>query len=500
MRSRSLTDRTISGLVWTLSGAATQALLSLLVLVTLARLLKPGDFGVIGAAFIVIAFSNVIGQLGIGGAIVQLRNLDRADIHVAFTLSIAVALAIAAVVIAIAANIAQFFAMPELKAPLRLLALAFPVAALAVVGQGLLQRELNFKRIAAIDCISYGIGYGVVGVSLAVIGWGMWALAWAHLVQVLVNTSLVLLSKPTSIGISFSGPQVRRILHFGAGLSLARVANYIANQGDNLVVGKWLGAEALGIYGRAYQFLVMPANLMGNMFDKVLFAALATLQDDTHRLARAFARATSILAMLMLPLTGFLIVLAPEIVWLVLGPEWMGVVTPFRVLCAVLVFRTSYKLGHSLARATGAVYETAWRQAVYAAAVIVGAISGLVWGLSGVAVGVAIAIIINYLLTLQLSLTLVHMSWLDIVRIHARYVVLTVVLSASAYLAKFFAQVQEAGPGSILTLACVITFCVLILFWFFFRNSLGEDAAWLEANARERLSTAVGRLRIGKHY
>src|SRR5687768_658928 len=117
--SPSLTDRTIAGLAWAFSGAAIQALLSLLVLGALARLLRPIDFGVIGAALIVIALTQIVSQLGIGSAIVQRRNLERSHIHVGFTLSIATTLSVGIVVAFLAPTIADFFRMPDLEAVVR---------------------------------------------------------------------------------------------------------------------------------------------------------------------------------------------------------------------------------------------------------------------------------------------------------------------------------------------------------------------------------------------
>jgi O-antigen/teichoic acid export membrane protein len=496
MSTRSLTDRTITGLAWAFSGAATQSLLTLIILATLARLLRPADFGVIGAGLVVIAFSQVIGQLGVGAAIVQRHTVEDSHVAVGFTLSTGLGFAIGIGVFALAPAFAVFFGMPALEPAIRGLAIIFPVTGLAVVGHALLQREMGFRKIAAIDFLSYALGYGALGVGLAFSGWGLWALVWAHVGQATLNALLVLLVKPCSVRFALNAKTAGALLYFGSGFSLARVGNYVANQGDSLVIGKCLGAESLGIYGRAYQFLMMPANFIGNIFDKVLFPAMVSVQGDRDRLTRAFARATGAAAMLTLPLTGLLLVLAPEIVWLLLGPDWVQVVTPFRILCLVLVFRTGYKVGHSLARAVGAVYETAWRQWVYAAAVVAGAWFGTSNGLGGVAVGVATAIALNFVLTLQLSLRLVNASWTELVRAHARYIALACATSLLAYLLKLLLETQGVRPMWVFTTVCGGTAIGAIFIWLCFRRFFGEEGTWLESIAKDRLRAAASRLGI----
>src|SRR5690606_4465530 len=91
--------------------------------------------------------------------------------------------------------------------------------------------------------------------------------------------------------VAFSKQAASQLLHFGAGFSLARIANYLANQGDNLIVGRFLGADALGIYGRSYQFVMIPANLIGSVLDRVLFPAMASVQQDVGRLGAVYLRA-----------------------------------------------------------------------------------------------------------------------------------------------------------------------------------------------------------------
>jgi len=132
-----------------------------------------------------------------------------------------------------------------------------------------------------------------------------------------------------------------------------------------------LGIEALGVYGRAYQMLVFPVNLFSTTMSTVLFPSIAKFQDDIPRLARAFRRATAVIALVYLPLSIVLIVLAPEIVAILLGPNWHDVILPFQILAVGLLFRAN-KVNLVVAQATGAVYKRAWREGIYGLFVVIG--------------------------------------------------------------------------------------------------------------------------------
>jgi PST family polysaccharide transporter len=192
---------------------------------------------------------------------------------------------------------------------------------------------------------------------------------------------------------------------------MARVANYAANQADNLVVARYLGANALGIYGRAYQLLVTPATLVGQGLDRVLFPVFASVKEDVGRLALAFCRGSAVAALITIPASVCLYLSAEELIWVVLGANWMPVVPPFKILVIGLLCRTSFKLSTCLARATAAVFQCGWRQVVYAAAIFAGATAGAHYGLQGVAAAVLAALILNHVLMTGLALRITGIGW-----------------------------------------------------------------------------------------
>lgn len=477
---QSTTHRVLAGLFWTFSGTGLQAILQLLVLAVLARLLTPTDFGLVSAANVVTGFMMLFSQLGIGPAIVQRPQIEPRHLRTGFTVSVVFGVFLAGLIWLAAPLIAGFFQTEGLVPVLEVMSTLFLLQSVAVVAESLLQRELRFRWLAALRVLSYVLGYGVVGIGLALAGWGVWALVAASLAQALVYTATLLLVRPYPKRPQFERRAFQELIYFGGGFTAARVSNYLANQGDNLVVGRTLGPTDLGFYSRAYQMIAMPAVLFGQVLDQVLFPAMAGVQDRPEQLVTAYRRGVALIGLLALPASAAMLVLAPEIVQVLLGPGWTEVIVPFQILVAGLLFRTSYKMSDSLTRATGAVYHRAWRQAIYAALVIGGAWVGQYWGITGVAVGVLGAITVNFILMAQLSLRLLGMTWWAFVVAHAPAAWLAAIVGAEVWAVT--ALLRMWNPWAIVVLvvsALVVLLTVLPLVWLRPRLFLGRDGLWM---------------------
>jgi len=427
---RGLARQAVGHMAWVAWGSGAVALLKVLVLVILTRLLGPADFGLVSAALVVITFSLNFSQLGLGPAVIQRPDLEDRHLSTAFYASIGLGVLVAAIVWVTAPLVAQFFRMDHLTPIVRALALVFPITGVATVPESLLTRELRFKLLSNRDIYAYGIGYGVVGVLLAVLGWGVWALVLAQLAQVVVRTAILLRAAPVRLTARPTWASFVELMDYGVGQSVSRVGVIMANQVDNLVVGRWLGAVPLGNYTRAYQLMQVPTRLLGDVLDKVLFPTMARVQDDSRRLTAAFLQGTAVLALMTLPVGVVAAVLGPELVSVAFGARWAGLVAPFQVLSLGMMFRTCYRMSDSLSRATGKVYRRAWRQTLFAVLVFVGALAGQTRGLVGVAWGVLLAFFINYLSMAQLSLSITGVSWGRFIQVQLPAVRLSLVLWA----------------------------------------------------------------------
>ena len=134
------------------------------------------------------------------------------------------------------------------------------------------------------------------------------------------------------------------LLVFSGGLTLRRFGHQLSQGLDNIVVGRWLGAEALGLYGRAYQLVSMPPATLGKAMGAVMFPVLSRVQDDRPRLAAAYRRSTAVIALLAIPAAAAVIVLAPELITVMLGADWLGVIVPLQILAPGIFFRLIFQL------------------------------------------------------------------------------------------------------------------------------------------------------------
>ena len=494
---KGLTNRALGGMLWTFSGTGVQAVAQLVVLMILGRLLTPTDFGLMGAAAVIIALSQIVSQIGVGPAIIQRRELDPEHVRVAFTISGALGFVLGAAVWLAAPALAAFYRIPAVEPVLRGVALLFPIDGLNTVGESLLVRQLRFRLFVTVELGSYVLGYACVGVWLAWQGYGVWALVAANVAQVTVRTVGMYAATMHPVRPSLNLRASRDLLSYGFGHSLAQVGSLLSQQGDNLVVGRWLGPAALGIYGRAYNLMVMPASVFGRIVNRVLFPVMAQVQDERERLAGAYERVLAIVALMSLPVSAFLWVVAPEFIPVLLGPGWLAVVLPFRLFTVSLLFRMSSKVSDACTKAAGAVYSRALVQGAYAVLVLAGAFVGQHWGLGGVAIAVSITMGINWLAMAALSRSVTGLSWPRFARAQVPGIVLAGAVAGTTTLAVHATRAAHLGAVPILAAASLVAAAVIVaalksrseLF-------LGEHGVWASRHAEELFRR--GRVRLAR--
>lgn len=482
---RSLTHQTLAGILWMVFGKGAYAILQMVVLAVLARLLSPEDFGVVSAALIVIGVSSIVSQLGLGPALVQRSQLEQRHIDTAFVASVLLGLALGAVVWVAAPLAAAFFRIEAVKPVLRALAIVFPLDGVQTVAESLMKRELRFRWLANLDVVSYGLGYGALGIAAALLGFGVWALVLGKIAQSAIMTAALLWRQPPRSLVHFERQAFRELMYFGGGFTLAKIANQIAQQGDYLVVGRFLGPAPLGYYGRAYTLMSAPAAGFGTILDYVLFPAMAKVQDSAQRLAAVYRRGAALIALVVVPTSAALVLLGPEVIHVVLGPRWTAVIMPFQILAAGMLCRTGSKLSDSLTRATGAVFRRAWRQVLYAGMVIGGAWVGSRWGIVGVAWGVLLALTVNFLLMAHLSLDQARLSWTEFWRAHLPAALITMVTTPLVWVvATLFRHWGLAPLAVLMTGIVVVLACSLGLVLLAPATFLGSDGQWMVTTMR----------------
>lgn len=473
--------------MWALSRTAGRAIMQIVMLAFLSRSLSAAEFGLFSAALVVVGFSQIFTEIGVGPALVQRRQLEEAHLQTAAVVSIFLGLGVGGGIYFFGGTIAHAYKLPDLEPYLHALAFLFPITGAAVVARSVLQRELEFKQLAGAEFTAYLIGSCALTAILILCGLGLWALIWGQVAEGVIRSLLLIFFARKFPKLKFNYERFKEIFSYSLGFTVAKLGNYTALQGDFVVAGRWLGASALGVYSRAYQFLNMPATLFGSVIDQVLFPAMATVQDDLVRLERAFLRSTGAVALLAMPTSAALVVAAPELVRILLGAGWDAVIIPFQVLASTTFFRASYKMGDSLSRATGAVYKRAWRQWVYAGAVVAGAFAGHYYGVIGLSIGVSAAIVLNYMMMLELSVSILRASWQAIFVLHLRHVCIALLFGAVAWFSRLIALSMELSAIGTLFVTLVGPSLIWVSAWMRLPKMFGPEGVWTHSLLAERL-------------
>jgi len=388
-------------------------LLQVAFLATLARLLSPADFGVAAAATAFLSIVTLVAQMGVGTAIVQLPVLNDRTINVANTIVLVMAV--------------LFFGLMEIGAPLatawfrndlmtdvvRVVALAGLGFAVAAVPQGLLTRDLRARDLALIDLAGAAAGTALVAIPLALLGWGYWALIIGLIVQAFTRAVLVWFAARRSFPFTLDGAEIRRLWARGAGFSLVVLFTRIASQSDRFIVGRYLPITSLGLYSRANSLMGFPETLYGQVVERVAFPAFAQVQNERARLRTAYLHGLSLVAIVGMPLTIALVAVASELVRVVLGDGWQGVIWPFRILSLAMYFRLSVRVGGTVLRSSGQPYLLAAAQMVFAILTVVGCLFGVRFGLIGICAGVVGATTLNYVLVTLLACRRTGLGFID---------------------------------------------------------------------------------------
>lgn len=362
----------------------------------LARLLTPKDFGLLGMALIVTGFAAVLRDLGTSAAIIQRKEVSRGLVSSIFWINAGLGLVAAAITFAVSPLVAAFFGQPPVAPILRMLSLSFVLAGLGVVHQAMLQRSLRFRSLAAVDLASATVS-AAVGIGLALAGSGVWSLVYQALSLSLVSTLLLWAASRERPRLEFHWDEVKAVRSFSLNLTSFNVFNYFIRNADNVLIGKFLDAGALGYYSLAYRLMLFPLQIITDVTSRVLFPVCSQLQDDNALFRRAYLKAVGGIGAVSFPLMLGMAALARPFVLAVFGAKWEPAVVPLAILAVAGMLQ-------SVTATVGPVYQAKGRAdwlfrwgAAAGVAVVIAFAVGLHWGLVGVAAAYAI---VSALLTL----------------------------------------------------------------------------------------------------
>jgi O-antigen/teichoic acid export membrane protein len=315
-----LAQRSIAAALWGASGSVVQLVLQFGIQVVLARLLGPEQYGLFAMAGVLISLAGFF-TFGVTSALIQKHTVNGDDVRFANFWQLCIGAIVAAAVFLLAGPAAGFFHEPRVAPVIRALAVVCLVQALCATAGALLQRELDFKSVQLATLGAYALGYGVVGIPLALLGYGVGALVMAFLTQTLAQAALLYARTRHPLGLAIRHREAGWYCRYAVTVSATHVNNWALMNLSRVVVGRLFPSAAVGLYSLAYNLVTQLASTVTGV-QAPLFSAGARVQGDAARLRTLFLTMLAATALIAAPAFIGMGAAAPTLVLALYGEAW----------------------------------------------------------------------------------------------------------------------------------------------------------------------------------
>jgi lipopolysaccharide exporter len=461
-----LRAKTLSGLRWSFSSTALSTFIQLAHMVIMARLLAPEDFGLVALAAAFLRFGTYFAQIGVGQALMQRLTLSEREIRTAFTSSVLLGVLLAGVFFA-AAPLAEAVAhAPEVVPVIKVLALSMIIAGLGITALSLLKRDLRFRGLAVLEVGSYVVGYVLVGITLASLGYGVWSLVFAALCQALLQTigAYVMTRHTTQPLLAWT--EIKALYGYGAKFSGTQLLNVIRHALITAAVGRVAGIATLGLFDRARLLVQLPFEKLEATVTKVLFPAMSRVQTDIAILKRFYLVQKGLIVGLFLPTLAGMAVSAEIIIAALLGPQWSGAtpLVPWLAAAVGIVFAGHFS--RVLCDVLALMNQRLFIEMVHVALLAAGVALGSWWfGIHGLLVAIVIAEVASYSGYTWLMRKRLYVDWRNYVRTVLPGLLATFVVAVILFISQDLISGLGA-PASVALMGQVfIGFVTLLAMW-----------------------------------
>ncbi len=384
----SLSSKAVSGVKWLMLSQSGRQGLQLITTAILAHLLNPADFGLIGMAGVVIGFVSLFKDLGTSAAVIHRKDITEIFLSSIYWVNAFFGLGAMVILFLLAPVVAYFYNEPRVEPLLQLLSATFIVSGLSIVQQGLLEREMSFKKLALVELVAIVFG-SAIGISAAICGNGVWSLVYQSLGTVTASTVLLWSASHWKPKMIFQWSEVMSVRNYSLNLTGSSIFNYISRNADHVLIGKYLGAQDLGYYALAYRLMLYPLQNISSVIGRVMFPLYSQIQNDNAQFREVYLRVSGAIALITFPMMLGFWVIAEPFVLLFFGPQWKPVVQ-------LLVILVPVGMAQSIVTTVGVIYQAKGRTDVMfrwgaftGFLVMLAFAIGLRWGIVGVAAAYA---------------------------------------------------------------------------------------------------------------
>lgn len=350
--SDSLRSKTVKGVVWSsIERFSTQGV-QFLIMIIMARLLTPKDYGLIGMLAIFLAVAQSLIDSGFSQALIRKQDRTDVDNSTVFYFNIVVSSALYLILFIAAPFVADFYNQPELTSVMRVVCLGVILNSLAVVQRALLTVRIDFKTQAKAS-LSAAVISGCIGIVLAYCGFGVWSLVVQQLLNLSVNTLLLwIFSKWRPIAV-FSWKSFHELFAFGSKLLASGLLDTLYRNIYPIVIGKLFSASSLGHYTRAHQFSEFPSSNVTGIIQRVTYPILCGIQDETERLEAVYRKFLKLSAFIIFPLMIGMSAVARPFIDIVLGKQWGFCGQLLQIICFAMMWYPIHAINLNLLQVKG---------------------------------------------------------------------------------------------------------------------------------------------------
>lgn len=383
-------QRVIGGFGWVGLSQIAMQITRVLVALVVARLLTPEEYGLAALTLVFASLVLVFSDFALGAALVQRKTLSEDARCTAFWFTIACGASFTVLGVVASGPIAALYGHPETQPLFAVLSLSFLLTALGATQQALLLREMNFRRLELLT-ICGALAGAPVAIALAAAGTGAWAIIGQQLAVAAVTTVLMWRGSSWRPSMRFSKASLRDLWSFSGYVVGHRLLFYLHANADRFIIGRFIGAGALGAYAIAHNVMLQPAARIGGPLQRILAPAFARMQDEPERIAVAWARVVRLLAAVSVPALGGLIVVADEFVTVALGDRWAAAVPLVQILAWVGILTALQSINMDVLMARDRTLLMFRFSLAFVPVHIAAFAIGAQWGVVGVAVAYAIS-------------------------------------------------------------------------------------------------------------
>jgi len=319
------------GIFWDFLGKVFNQGVGFIVSIVLTRLLLPEDFALIAMVMVVVAIAAIFVDFDLGVALIQRKEVDDIHYNSTFWLNMGLAFTLAILTILGAPLVASCYKQPELVELTRVLSVTFIFNALGGVHNAMLRRDMNFRYISFVNILSASLS-GILGIGLAYSGYGVWALVAQSLCASVLRPILLWYGTKWLPKIDFSWGAIKPLWGFSNKVFLANTINVIFSKLDIFVIGRLFQPATLGYYSRAKALNNLVNTYSSMSLTAVLFPALSKIQDQVDMVRHKVKDFYHLAAMIAFFLTGFLYLIAEDLLILMYTERWAATVPYFRIL------------------------------------------------------------------------------------------------------------------------------------------------------------------------